>query len=252
MSDLTNQVAIITGAASGIGAATVRLFLESGARVVGVDVQPPGCPGELLDSARERLVGVVGDVGLASTAQTYVGTALEKFGRIDILVNNAGVACVKPLHQHTEADWDRVLNTNLKSLFWGSREVIPIMQRQRSGVIVNIGSISSVCGMPLQGAYGPSKGAVVQMTRQMAIEYARDGIRVNAVCPGTVDTPLLRAAAEESGDVDKFMKTLADGHPIGRIATADDIARCIRFMASSEAGFVTGAILMADGGYSAQ
>lgn len=252
MSDLTNQVAIITGAASGIGAATVRLFLESGARVVGVDVQPPGCPGELLDSARERLVGVVGDVGLASTAQTYVATALEKFGRIDILVNNAGVACVKPLHQHTEADWDRVLNTNLKSLFWGAREVIPVMQRQRSGSIVNIGSLSSVCGMPLQGAYGPSKGAVVQMTRQMAIEYARDGIRVNAVCPGTVDTPLLRAAAEESGDVDKFLKTLADGHPIGRIASADDIARCIRFMASSEAGFVTGAILMADGGYSAQ
>lgn len=252
MSDMTNQVAIVTGAASGIGAATVRLFLEAGARVVGVDVQQPGCPAELLSAAPDRLIGVVGDVGDASTARQYVAAALEKFGRIDVLVNNAGVACVKPIHQHTEADWDRVMNTNLKSLFWGAREVIPVMQRQQSGAIVNIGSISSVCGMPLQGAYGPSKGAVVQMTRQMAIEYARDGIRVNAVCPGTVDTPLLRAAAEESGDVDKFLQTLADGHPIGRIASADDIARCIRFMASDDAGFITGAILMADGGYSAQ
>ncbi len=249
---LENLVAIITGAASGIGAETVRLFLEAGAQVVGVDVSATTVPDELCTRFPGRVIGVRGDVGQESTAKQFVDTALGSFGRIDILVNNAGVACVKRLHEHTEADWDRVMNTNVKSLFWAAREVVPVMQRQGRGSIVNIGSISSVCGMPLQGAYGPSKGAVIQVTRQMAIDYASDGIRVNAVCPGTVDTPLLRSAAEQSGDVDGFLKILADGHPIGRIASAAEIARFVRFVASPDAGFVTGAVLMIDGGYSAQ
>jgi NAD(P)-dependent dehydrogenase (short-subunit alcohol dehydrogenase family) len=126
------------------------------------------------------------------------------------------------------------------------------MKAQKAGVVVNIGSISSVCGMLGQGAYGPSKGAVIQLTRQMAIEYAADGIRVNAVCPGTVDTPLLQSAARESGDPQGFLKGLADGHPIGRIAAAEEIAQLVRFVCSDEARFMTGAILMVDGGYSAQ
>lgn len=249
---LQNSVVVVTGAASGIGAEAVRLFLEAGSQVVGVDLTTPPVPQELTERYPGRVIGVVGDVGQEATAQQFLEAALSAFGRIDILVNNAGVACVKRLHEHTEADWDRVMNTNVKSLFWAARSVVPVMQRQGGGSIVNIGSISSICGMPLQGAYGPSKGAVIQVTRQMAIDYASDGIRVNAVCPGTVDTPLLRSAAEQSGDVDGFLKTLADGHPIGRIATAEEIARFVRFVASPEAGFVTGAVLMIDGGYSAQ
>jgi NAD(P)-dependent dehydrogenase (short-subunit alcohol dehydrogenase family) len=250
--DLASKVAIVTGAASGIGAATVRLLLEAGASVVGVDLQDPPLPADLPGDTSGRVLGVCGDVALEATAVEFTRRALEAFGRIDILVNNAGVACVKPIHEHTEAEWDRVMNVNVKSLFWAARQVVPVMQRQKSGAIVNIGSISSVCGMKGQGAYGPSKGAVIQLTRQMAIEYAADGIRVNAVCPGTVDTPLLQSAAVQSGNPSAFLQGLADGHPVGRIASADEIARLIRFVCSDEAGFITGAILMIDGGYSAQ
>jgi NAD(P)-dependent dehydrogenase (short-subunit alcohol dehydrogenase family) len=249
---LADQVMVVTGGASGIGAEVVRLGLEAGAKVISVDRTPPGAPDALLAGHPEHLIGLVGDVGQESTAVAFTRTALERFGRLDILVNNAGIACVKRLHEHSEAEWDRVITTNVKSLFWAARSVIPVMQRQHAGSIVNLGSISSVCGMRLQGAYGPSKGAVIQLTRQMAIDYAPDGIRVNAVCPGTVDTPLLRTAAEQSGDVEGFLRGLAAGHPIGRIATPDEIARLILFVASPAAGFMTGSILMHDGGYSAQ
>jgi NAD(P)-dependent dehydrogenase (short-subunit alcohol dehydrogenase family) len=126
------------------------------------------------------------------------------------------------------------------------------MQKQGGGVMLNTGSISSVVGLPAQGAYGPSKGAIVQLTRQMAIDYARDGIRVNAVCPGTVDTPLLQKAAVDSGDATAFLNRLAGGHPIGRIAQAEEIAQFFLFLASDNARFITGAVLMIDGGYSAQ
>jgi NAD(P)-dependent dehydrogenase (short-subunit alcohol dehydrogenase family) len=250
--DLTGKTAIVTGAASGIGAEVVRLLLESGANVAGVDVQTPPCPVVLRERFGSRLVGVRGDVSQEATAVEFTRQAVETFGRIDLLVNNAGIACIKPLHEHAEAEWDRVMNVNVKSIFWAARSVIPVMKAQKAGVIVNIGSISSVCGMKAQGAYGPSKGAVIQLTRQMAIEYAADGIRVNAVCPGTVDTPLLQTAAVQSGDPQGFLKGLADGHPIGRIAAAEEIAQLVRFVCSDHARFMTGAILMLDGGYSAQ
>lgn len=250
MQSLANKVAIITGAASGIGAETVRLFLESGAAVVAVDIKPIS-----EDVRREhttRLRMVTGDVADGATAEKYVAEALTGFGRVDVLINNAAIALVKPLHEHAPEEWDRVMNINVKSIYWSARYAVPVMQRQRSGVILNTGSISSVAGMKGQGAYAASKGAVVQMTRQMAIEYAADGIRVNAVCPGTVETPLVRQAAADSGDASAFMRRLQDAHPIGRIAEPREIAQLFRFLASDDARFITGAALMIDGGYTAQ
>jgi NAD(P)-dependent dehydrogenase (short-subunit alcohol dehydrogenase family) len=252
MADLTGKVAIITGAASGIGAETVRLFLEAGANVVAVDRQTPPVAAALVQRFAGQLRGLPGDVADETTAKAFTDEALSAFGRIDILVNNAGIAVIKPLHEHTPEEWDRVMNVNVKSIYWGARHVIPVMKRQGGGVILNTGSISSVAGMLGQGAYAPSKGAVVQMTRQMAVEYAADHIRVNAVCPGTVDTPLVRKAAADSGDAAAFMKRLGDGHPIGRIAEPVEIAHFFRFLASDDARFITGAVLMIDGGYTAQ
>jgi NAD(P)-dependent dehydrogenase (short-subunit alcohol dehydrogenase family) len=243
--DLTGKVAIVTGAASGIGAEIVRLYAEAGARVVAVDVDPALPEG---DSIRP----VVGDVALESTAAEYTNTALDAFGRIDVMVNNAGIAVVKAITDHTPEDWDRVFHVNLKSIYWSARHVVPVMKRQGGGLFLNTGSISSVAGIAGQGAYAPSKGAVVQLTRQMAVEYGKDGIRVNAVCPGTVDTPLLRKAAEDSGDPVGFLKGLADAHPIGRIADAEEIAQFFLFLASDRARFFTGAVLMIDGGFTAQ
>ncbi len=249
--NLQDRVAIVTGAASGIGAETVRLFLEAGARVVSVDGQDPAVPPQLSQRFSDRVRAVTGDVSLEATAKAFTKTAVDSFGRIDILINNAGVAVVKPIHEHTPEEWDWVMNVNVKSIYWAARHVIPVMKRQ-GGVILNTGSISGVVGLPLQGAYGPSKGAVVEMSRQMAIDYARDNIRVNAVCPGTVDTPLVRRAAVESGDADAFMRGLLEAHPIGRIASPEEVAQFFLFLASDHARFITGAILMIDGGLTAR
>jgi len=249
--NLDGKVAVVTGGASGIGAAIVRQFVEAGARVVAVDVDPAlneahaGLPAD-------RLRCVVGDVSLEATAGAYTRAALDAFGRIDVMVNNAGVACVKPIADHSPEEWDRVMNVNVKALYWSARAVVPVMKGQGGGLFLNTGSISSVVGIAGQGAYGPSKGAVIQITRQMAVDYARDNIRVNAVCPGTVDTPLLQHSAAESGDPEGFLRGLASAHPIGRIASADEVARFYQFLASDHARFFTGAVLMIDGGFTAQ
>ncbi|MFO0909529.1 MAG: glucose 1-dehydrogenase [Isosphaeraceae bacterium] len=251
---LAGKVVVVTGGASGIGEAVVRLFLDEGAKVVAVDrdARLETLAESLADRHGASLRTVLGDVSLEATADASVKEALDAFGRIDVMINNAGVAEVKPIHEHTEAEWDRVFNVNVKSLFWSAKAVVPVMKRQKSGLFLNTGSISSVVGIAGQGAYAPSKGAVLQVTRQMAVDYAADGIRVNAVCPGTVDTPLLQKAAVDSGDPAAFLHGLGSAHPIGRIATADEIARFFLFLSSDDARFFTGAILMIDGGFTAK
>ncbi len=250
---LNGKVSIVTGAASGIGAEIVRLFLEAGGCVVAVDNAPDSSERfkTLNPDASERLRHVVGDVAREETAVEYTRIALETFQKIDVMINNAGIALVKPIADHTPEEWDRVMNVNVKSIYWSARHVVPVMKRNGGGLFLNTGSISSVVGISGQGAYAPSKGAVVQLTRQMAIEYARDHIRVNAVCPGSVDTPLLRKAADESGDPERFLSGLEAAHPIGRIASAEEIARFFQFLASDHARFFTGAVLMIDGGFTA-
>jgi NAD(P)-dependent dehydrogenase (short-subunit alcohol dehydrogenase family) len=251
---LSEKVTVVTGAASGIGEAIVRRFLRAGGRVVAVDadVRLASVFTDLQADFGNRLRCVVGDVSLGETADAYVRVALEAFGRIDVMINNAGVSIVKPIAEHTPEEWDRVMGVNVKSLYWSARAVVPVMKRQGGGLFLNTGSISSVVGIAAQGAYGPSKGAVIQVTRQMAIEYAADGIRANAVCPGTVDTPMLRRAADDSGDPDGFLHGLESAHPIGRIASADEIARFFLYLASDDARFFTGAVLMIDGGFTAR
>ena len=251
---LAGKVAVVTGAGSGIGAEIVRLYLQAGASVVAVDIQPslPDWAGSLLAEHGNQFRFVLGDVAQESTAQQYVRVALDAFKRINVIVNNAGVPLQKPLHETTPEQWDRTLDINLKSIFWSARAAIPIMKAQHEGLFLNTGSISSVVGIPGQGAYAASKGAVVQLTRQMAIEYAADGIRANAVCPGTVDTPLLHKAAQETGNAQDFLQALANAHPIGRIAQAEEIAQFFVFLASDHARFLTGATLMIDGGFTSQ
>lgn len=252
--ELANKVAVVTGSASGIGQSIVRLYLEAGAKVVAVDVahdlEQRLSP--LATARPNALRCVVGDVALEDTAKRYVSAATQSFGRIDVMVNNAGIGSVTAIDQTSPEEWDRVMNVNVKSIYWSARAVVPVMRKQGGGLFLNTGSISSVAGIPGQGVYGPSKGAVIQITRQMAVEYGADGIRSNAVCPGTVDTPLLQKAANDTGDPQGFLKMLADGHPIGRIAEAEEIAQFFVFLASDRARFFTGAILMIDGGYTAR
>ncbi len=252
--NLTDKVVIVTGAASGIGAEIVRLFLDAGARIVAVDIDPqlPAVAEDRMRRFPERLRCVVGDVGSEETAQAYTREAMESFGKIDVMINNAAVSVVKPIAEHTPEEWDRVMNVNVKSLYWSARAVVPEMKKTGGGLFLNTGSISSVVGLPGQGAYGPSKGAVVQLTRQMAIDYAPDNIRVNCVCPGTVDTPLVRQAAADSGDAEGFLAGLKAALPLGRVAQPEEIAQFYLFLASDHARFFTGAVLMIDGGFTAQ
>jgi len=251
---LAGKSAIVTGAASGIGLATVLQFLDSGvAGVVAVDLaEAPQPLRQRIEAQPTRVLYVRGDVGLEETAREFTQAATRAFGHIDVMVNNAAISVVKAIHEHTPQEWDAVMNANVKALYWSARHVVPVMIKQRSGVILNTGSISGVAGIPMQGAYAPSKGALHQMTRQMAIEYAPHNIRVNAVCCGTVDTPIVHKSAEASGDPAAFWNMLRSNHPIGRIATPQEVACFFTYMASDLATFFTGATLMMDGGYTAR
>jgi NAD(P)-dependent dehydrogenase (short-subunit alcohol dehydrogenase family) len=251
--DLTGKTAIVTGAASGVGLATCLQFVASGlTSLIAVDIAaPPKELQRLIDAKPQSIIFVRGDVVRDDTARLFTSMAVERFGRIDVLVNNAGVSVVKPIHEHTPEEWDLVMNTNVKALYYSARHVVPVMMRQRSGTILNTGSISGHVGIVGQGAYAPSKGALHQLTRQMAIEYAGYGIRVNAVALGTVDTPIVEKSACASGDPEAFWKMLRDNHPISRVATTEEVACFYTYLASDLAGFFTGAILSMDGGFTA-
>ena len=252
---LSGKVAVVTGTSSGIGLAITRRFLECDViGVVAVD-RRPGIPPELAACKSrygDKLQIVQGDVGDEATAIAFTEKALSSFGRLDVLVCNAGTSVVKPIHEHTPQEWDEVFHSNVKAVYWATRHVIPVMIRQNGGLILMTGSISGEAGIPGQGAYAASKGALHQMTRQMAVEYAKYHIRVNTIACGTVDTPIVYQSAEASGNPEAFWEMLRGNHPIGRIASTDEVASFFAYMASDHATFFTGSVLMMDGGYTAK
>ena len=253
---LSGKSALITGAASGIGLATANRFCREGALVALADNQADRAEQEAarLRAAGHRAIAVAVDVARSDQVRAAVERTVREFGRLDILFANAGIGYTGDLLTTTDADWDRVMDVNAKGVFYCCREAIRQMLAQcpASGSVIINGSISGLVGIPGQAPYGPSKGAVVEMTRQLAVEYAARGVRINCVCPGTVDTVVLRTAMKMSADPQGFLDMLVAGHPIGRIGTGDEIAAAVVFLASDEASFVTGAILPVDGGYTAR
>jgi len=251
---LRERIALITGGASGFGRATALRFAEEGARVAIADLDEEWGKQVLarLEAAGAAAELIVGDIATAEGAQRAVTRTLERFGGIDVLVNNAGIAqgARSESWNMPEEMWDRVLRVNLKSVYLCSRAAIPHMLARGGGAIVNVASISASSGVG-GVAYGASKGGVLSYTRQAAIDLAKRGIRVNAVSPGFMKTPMATGerrgspAAEQEARMVEFSKMA----PVGRHGEADDIANAIVYLASDEARYVTGQELVVDGGY---
>jgi NAD(P)-dependent dehydrogenase (short-subunit alcohol dehydrogenase family) len=250
---LKGKVALITGGTEGMGYSTAKLFLKEGASVVITGRSKEKATRALRDLGRLGPVKFVrGDVSKASDARRMVETTVKTFGRIDIIFNNAGVYLEKLAEDTSEEEWDRVLDINLKGVFFVTKYAIPHMKRQRSGAIINNSSDAGLVGNRTCPAYCASKGALTIMSKAMALDYAKYGIRVNTVNPGCIDTPMLAQEARASGDVRAYMKRTREDHPIGRVGTPEEVAHAVLFLASEEAGFVTGAALSIDGGLTAQ
>jgi len=237
---LEGRIAIVTGAASGMGAATTRLLAEAGATVLGADI------------ARSPAIALVGDVSDPGFCDAAVAEAVDLHGRLDILVNAAGVIVRADAPATDDDAWHRQMRVNVDGTFFMCRAAIREMRRQGSGVIVNFGSIWGSAGGKGHVAYATAKGAVHNLTRSLALDHAREGIRVNAVCPGEVDTPMLRGAGRAVPLTDAQLAEMADRVvPNGRLAQPEEIGRVVVFLCTDAASYMTGALVPVDGGWSA-
>jgi NAD(P)-dependent dehydrogenase (short-subunit alcohol dehydrogenase family) len=247
---LRGRVALITGGASGIGRAAAVRFAREGAAVVIVDLDEVGGAAvhRALAAEGRSVLALHSDVTRAADCREAVRRTVEAFGRLDILFNNAGIIRRASIVETTEEEWDRVMAVNLKSIFLMSREAVPRMAADGGGVILNTASGWGLAGGPRAASYCASKGGVVLLTKAMAIDHGPEKIRVNCICPGDTDTPLLRGEAEQLGEpVERFLEGAAD-RPLRRVGSPEEIAEAALFLASDAAAFVTGAALVVDGG----
>lgn len=252
MRRFVGAVALVTGAAGGIGRAISRQLAREGALVVVADIADGGDTLALVERDGGTGTCLRMDVSDATRVAEGIAKVLETHRRIDVLFNNAGVELSRTLHETTEAEWDRVLDVNLKAMYLVCRRVLPAMMRQGGGAVVNTSSISGLLGWPASAAYCASKAGVIGLTRQMAVDYAPHGIRVNCICPGTTLTPMIERLFAEDRDPAAFRKSIEARHPLGRLARPEEIAEAALFLASAEASFITGAALPVDGGYTAK
>jgi meso-butanediol dehydrogenase/(S,S)-butanediol dehydrogenase/diacetyl reductase len=248
---LQDKVAIITGAAAGIGRACCLLFSAEGAKVVAVDLDPVALS-SLAEEVRRTgvtILAIQADVSRAADVERVMSVTSGNFSTIDILFNNAGIVPHGKVHETTEEDWDRTMAVNVKSMYLMSHAVVPIFLKHDGGVILNTSSATALRSVVDRAAYGASKGAVLALTKSMAIDYVRDGIRVNCLCPGTIDTPSLRQRLAAFADPDEARKQFVARQPMGRLGTADEVAKAALFLVSEEAGFITGSAFSIDGGF---
>lgn len=244
---LKEKIAIVTGAGSGIGEATALTFAKEGARVVVADVVDSAGNDtvEQIRAAGGDSIYIRADVTSADDIQGMVSATISNYGKLDVLFNNAGIAMRLAVADLPEEDWDRCIAINLKGAYLGSKYAIPAMITNGGGSIINTASIYGIVGGLNRAAYVASKGGIVNLTRGMALDYAKNNIRVNCICPGFTDTPIIQNIVETP---DRY-KALVDQHPLGRLAKPLDIAFGALYLASDESAFVTGIALPIDGGY---
>lgn len=251
MQRFKNKVVIVTGGASGIGKETAIQFSQEGAAIVVADIN--------LDLGHQTIKTIEAQNGNAKFIKTNVASADEckqlieetekHFGKIDILFNNAGIEISGPLVDFTPEEFDRLMATNLKSVFLCSKYALKKMIKRKSGVIINTASVASLLAWPNDAVYSASKAGVMLLTKAMAMEYASYSIRVNAVAPGIIDTPMTDRALSEYSDKETAKKEKGQIHPLGRLGTPREVAKTVLFLSSDDASFITGAVVPVDGGY---
>ena len=245
-----NQVVVVTGGSSGIGTVTAAAFAREGARVVitGRDAERTRAAVKAHRLAHYGL----GDITDPAYCRSFVGEVVDRFGRIDVLVNNAGMIVREDTADTTDEQWFSIVSVNVNAVFFMSREALRHMRTRRSGAIVNVSSTCGLVGCKGLTAYCTTKGALIQMTQSMALDCATDGIRVNAVCPGATDTPMLFSAHRTRPSREQLDRVQLETVPMQRMATPDEVTGAVLYLASAEAGYITGAHLSVDGGYTAQ
>ena len=251
---LLDKVVVITGTAAGIGRAAAKLFASEGARIIAADIDEQGGNQTVKEISDEG-----GDIHFLKTdlidpkqVEALMQRAVDKFGRIDVLYNNAGTNLFARLTDTSEADWDRVMAVNVKSVFLCSKYAIPIMVQGGGGSIVNTASAAAIVGLRNLAVYTASKGAVLQLTKNMALDYANDNIRVNALCPGVTATEMTMKVIDGSPDPQAAKARFDSARPLGRMAEPVEIAQAALFLASDESSYMTGSVLSVDGGYTAE
>jgi 2-keto-3-deoxy-L-fuconate dehydrogenase len=237
--ELEGLAAVVTGAGSGIGLAVATAFVADGAQVAALDREPAELEGALVLAA---------DVTSQESLDEAVAAAVTSFGSLDVLVNNAGIGATGTVEETADDQWHRLYDVNVVGIARACRAALPHLRRSARASIVNVASIVAEVGLPRRAAYSASKGAVLALTRAMAADLVADGIRVNCVCPATVDTPWVQRLLAESGDPAAERRALAARQPLGRLAAAEEIAATIAFLASPASGFTTGAAYAVDGG----
>lgn len=250
MRRLENKIALLTGAGSGIGRAAALAFADEGARLALADLN-----GDSLEQVAREVraktapaIALRGDISNASFAQRTVEEAVNHYGRLDVLVNNAGIDLQARLEETSEEDWDRVMAVNIKAMFLLCKHAVPHFVRAGGGAIVNVSSATALVPLSGRPAYNASKGAVVAFTKSLAADLAPSNIRANCICPGAVDTPLLRKALEAAPDPNAARAGVLSRYPLARLAMPEEIASVIVFLACADSAYVTGATLAVDGG----
>lgn len=246
---LNAKVCIVTGGNRGIGFAIAKCYLEEGATVVVADIRQPSTEISELATDNHRLIYHQTDVSNSLSIQNMVDTVISAFGRIDVLVNNAGIEFAKTVIDTTEAEWDALMGVNLKGVFLVSKACLPHMIKSGSGVLVNVASELGVVGEANVAAYCASKGGVIMLTKAMAIDHGQHGIRINALCPGPIETELLNEVFQSCDDPQGLRESFEERIILNRLGHPQEIAKAALFLASDDSSFMTGADLIVDGGW---